>query len=193
MADNCYNTFTFFGNAKVLKQVEKWEAELKAAASAKHDGSSAKAIFEVFFPEVEDQSAITYLGVKWAYPDFGESIPLDSGELGFVSAWSAMEDFQDHLTEVLHKIDKNVVVRLLYNTDSLEEGARYTVAVEDGQMLSKEIELQFKDVNREEPIYVLFHEHCLDSCEELVDELPALKAKLKIHMKALEKAMYDSM
>jgi len=191
MADNCYNTFTFFGNAKVLKQVGKWEAELKAATSTKHDGSSAKAILEVFFPEIDHQTAITFLGVKWAYPDFGESIPLDAGELGFVCAWSAMEDFQDHLTKVLHKIDKNVVVRLLYNTDSLEEGARYAVIGNDGQILSKEIELQYTDEAREVPTYSLFYEHCLDSCEELVDELPALKAKLMNHMKNLEKVMYD--
>ena len=38
----------------------------------------------------------------------------DAGELGFVSAWNSMEGFQDHLTEVLNKLDKNEKLNVIY-------------------------------------------------------------------------------
>ena len=123
MANNCYNTFSFFGNSKVNKQIDEWLIKLKEGSLNKSDTNKGFTIFEVFFPGEDIQSAIPYLGTKWAYPDFGESISLDAGELGFVSAWNSMEGFQDHLTVVLNKLDKNVVVLLSSNTETYEEEA----------------------------------------------------------------------
>jgi hypothetical protein len=193
MANNCYNTFSFFGNVKVVKQVEIWNSKLQDVASAKTNPQSDKTIFEVFFPDVVVQSAIPYLGTKWAYPDFGESIPLESGELGFVSAWSAMVGFQDHLTEVLSKLDKNVVVLLLANTDAYEEIARYTAIGTEGEIFSQSADLEFDDDDeKEDPNYTLFYEHQMDACNELIDAVPGAKLALKKHLKFLENAFDES-
>ena len=194
MANNCYNTFSFFGNAKVVKQVEAWNSKLQDVASAKTNPQSESTIFEVFFSDVVVQSAIPHLGTKWAYPDFGETIPLESGELGFVSAWSAMVGFQDHLTEVLNKLDKNVVVLLSANTDAYEETARYTAMGPEGEIFSQSADLEYDedDEEKEDPNYTLFYEHQMDACSELIDAVPGAKLNLKKHIQFLEDAFDES-
>lgn len=195
MANNCYNTFSFFGNAKVDKQVEAWYSKLEEVALAKTDPQSVSTIFEVFFPDKVVQSAIPDLGSKWAYPDFGESIPLESGELGFVSAWNAMNGFQNHLTEVLRKLDKNVVILLSSNTDAYEEVARYSANGLDGKIISESAHLSYDedDEEKEDPNYTLFYEHMRDSCEGLINIVPGLKSRLKAHLKFLDEAFDESL
>ena len=83
MSNICYNTFTFFGNVKVEKQVEIWYNKLQEVAASKTNPESGSTILEVFFPGQDIQSAIPYLGTKWAYPDFGGSISLETGDLNF--------------------------------------------------------------------------------------------------------------
>ena len=194
MANKCYNTFSFFGNAKVSKQVEVWYSKLQEASTAKTEQHSVSTIFEVFWPGETVQSAIPYLGSKWAYPDFGESIALDAGELGFVSAWSAMDDFQDHLTQVLSKLDKNVVVLLSSSTEAYEESARYTALTSDGEIFSQSAELEYEDGDqKEDPNYTLFYEHQIDACSELMDEVPGAEPRLKKHLKQLDRAFKESL
>ncbi len=195
MANNCYNTFSFFGNAKVDQQVETWHSKLREVALSKTNLQSDSTIFEVFFPTKVVQSAIPYLGTKWAYPDFGESISLEAGELGFVSAWSAMNEFQDHLTEVLGKLDKNVVVLLSSSTDLHEEAARYTAIGIDGEIFSQSADLEYDedDEEKEDPNYTLFYEHQMDACSELIDAVPGAELTLKNHLKFLEDAFDESL
>ena len=192
MANNCYNTFTFFGNAKVLKQVSLWRAKLKDLEISSKGTYSDEAIFEVFTSEELNPDAVIYLGVKWAYPDFGESIPLHEDELGFVSALSPMEDFQNFITLALHKLDKKVVVRLLYSSDPDIEGARYSTVGKKEKISSRSAQLKYKNDDLEDPDSALFYEHCLDSCEELIEEFPNLKSTLIEHMELLEKAMDEA-
>jgi hypothetical protein len=195
MANNCYNTFSFFGNSKVNKQIEEWLIKLKEGSLNKSDTNKGFTIFEVFFPGEDIQSAIPYLGTKWAYPDFGESISLDADELGFVSAWNSMEGFQDHLTVVLNKLDKNVVVLLSSNTETYEEEARYTAIDSDGSVISESAQLNYADADggKEEPDYPLFYEHRIDSCEDLITLVPGIKTRLKSHLKYLNKAFEESL
>jgi len=195
MANKCYNTFSFFGNAKVVKQVEIWYSKLREVASTEADSQSVSILFEVFFPDDNVMNAIPYLGVKWAYPDFGESIPLEAGEIGFVSAWSAMDDFQDHLTEVLGKMDKNLVVLLSSNTDAYEEAARYSAIGLDGKIISESAYLSYDedDEEKENPKYTLFYEHMRDSCDDLIGAVPGIKSRLKVHLKFLDDAFDESL
>lgn len=195
MANKCYNTFTFFGNAKVDKQVDAWYSNLHQVALTKSNVQSENIIFDVFYPGEVVQSAIQYLGSKWAYPDFGESISLDTGELGFVSAWCGMDGFQDHLTEVLSKLDKNVVVLLSTNTEAFEEAARYTAMGSDGKVVAQAAQLTYSkdDEEKEDPKYTLFYEHMRDSCDELIEELPSIKPRLKAHLKSLDDAFDESL
>lgn len=196
MASNCYNTFSFFGNKKVAQQIEAWASSLKEVAEGKSSLQSEETIFEVFFPGADLKNAIGYLGSKWAYPDFGESIALETGELGFVSAWSSMDSFQDHLTEELSKLDKNVVVLLSSSADSYDEVARYTATKDDGEIFSQIAHLECDEDEDEEdpdPNYTLFYEHQIDACSELIDEVPGAEPRLKKHLKRLEKAFEESL
>ena len=195
MSNICYNTFTFFGNVKVEKQVEIWYNKLQEVAASKTNPESGSTILEVFFPGQDIQSAIPYLGTKWAYPDFGGSISLETGELGFVSAWHAMDGFQDHLTEVLSELDKNVVVLLASNIDTYEEAARYSVMGLDGNIISESAHLEYdeEDQEKEDPNNTLFYEHMRDSCEDLITKVPGAKSRLKSHLKFLDKAFDESL
>lgn len=194
MANNCYNTFSFFGNAKVKKQVQSWSAEMKSLASEKTNSQSESVIFEVFFPNEVIKNSVAYLGAKWAYPDFGETIPIASDELGFVSAWEAMDMFQEHITEILSRLDKNVVVLLMSNTESLDEAARYTAMGLDGEIISQVAYLQFADDDEKvDPQDTLFYEHMRDSCDELIDAVPGVKPRLKAHLKYLDDAFDESL
>ena len=195
MANNCYNTFSFFGNAKVDTQVEIWYDKLQEVAGSKTNPKSDSTLLEVFFPGQDAQSAILFVGTKWAYPDFGESISLDDGELGFVSAWHAMDGFQDHLTAALSKLDKNVVVLLSSNTDANEEAARYSAMGINGNIISESAHLSHDedDEGKEDLRYTLFYEHMRDSCEELITANPGLKSRLKAHLKYLDDAFDESL
>jgi hypothetical protein len=193
MANNCYNTFTFFGNKKVAQQIDAWTLRLKEMAEGKSGLQSGKVIFEVFFPSADVKNAIGYLGTKWAYPDFGESIALESGELGFVSSSSPMDSFQDHLTEVLCKLDKNVVVLQSSSVDSYKDVARYTAMKEDGEIISQAADLECDEEEEDpEPNYTLFYEHQIDACSDLIEEVPGAEPRLKKHLKRLEKAFEES-
>lgn len=194
MANKCYNTFSFFGNEKVRKQVEVWDSNLKKLSAVKTESYAESTIFEVFWPGETVQSAIPYLGSKWAYSDFGKSIALDAGELGFVSAWSAMDSFQDHLTQVLSKLDKNVVVLLSSSTEEYEESARYTALTSDGEIFSQSAELEYEDGDqKEDPNYTLFYEHQIDACSELIDEVPGAEPRLKKHLQQLDRTFKESL
>lgn len=195
MANNCYNTFSFFGNAKVKKQVESWNSEMKALVSEKATSQLESVIFEVFFPNAFVNNPVAFIGTKWAYPDFGASIPLASDELGFVSAWEAMDGFQDHITGILSRLDKNVVVLLMSNTDSLDEAARYSAMGLDGEITSQVAYLQFAegDDTKEDPQNTLFYEHMRDSCDDLIEAVPGIKIRLKAHLKFLDDAFDKSL
>ena len=195
MANKCYNTFSFFGNAKAKKQVESWNSEMKALVSGKTTPQLESVIFEVFFPNEFVNNPVAFLGTKWAYPDFGASIPLASGELGFVSAWEAMDGLQDHITGILSRLDKNVVVLLMSKTDSLDEAARYSAMGLDGEIISQVAYLQFADDDdaKEDPQDTLFYEHMRDSCDDLIDAVPGIKTRLKAHLKFLDNAFDESL
>lgn len=194
MANNCYNIFKFFGNSKVQIQIKSWRSRLKERCSSSSDPKSGLIIFDVFFPGENITDANLYLGVKWAYPDFGETIPLEPDELGFVSAWSAMDGFQDHLTEKLKSLDKNVVVLLTSNNDSFQESARYTAVAADDHICAHSIALEFKGQgDNQEPNYTLYFEHQLDSCEDLIDAVPGTKKNLKSHVERLEQLFDESL
>jgi len=104
-----------------------------------------------------------------------------------------MDSFQDHLTEELSKLDKNVVVLLSSSADSYDEVARYTAIKEDGEIFSQSAHLECdEDEEDPDPNYTLFYEHQIDACSELIDEVPGAEPRLKKHLKRLEKAFEDS-
>lgn len=68
MSNNCYNTFTFFGNQAVLDQVEQWSKALEASIAndpSSDRKTSSRPLIAVFLPEELDKGDLTTLCNKW--------------------------------------------------------------------------------------------------------------------------------
>lgn len=187
MSDKCFNTFSFFGNKKVILQVQSWRNSMEALQrSNSKEIKNESPIFETLLPEVET-NALNWFGQKWVYPDFGSEIDLHENELGFVSAWSSPDGLQDLITEKLSKIDSHVVVLNIYSDSEHTESFRYSAIDAKGNIQSEGTYLRLIDGNEDDFDYQLFYEHQRDCIEDLISKIPGLKKVLSKELKRVEK------
>jgi len=189
MANTCWNLFSFYGNEKVVEQVKKWQEALDSVKPTEDDKFCMGAIRTVFYPDAEIGEEI-YYGSKWVHQD-KESLGPDESQLGFQSAWSSPNDLQEHLTLLLHKIDKNVVVENDFNTEDGSMGFVYTAVNEDGEVCLEETSAEvntedFEDIEDAQ----IEQQECLkewqvDIVTDLIQKVPSIKETVKRHMSYL--------
>jgi hypothetical protein len=192
MANHCYNLIQFLGNPKVKAQVKRWNTELKSYQPTKDDPYCMRAIREVFYPEFAKDAELD-MGSKWVHPD-EQSIGSDDDELGLQSAWDRPDNLERRLACLLYPLDKNVVVRNLFNIEDGSCGVSYTAAhdtensysqvafVEVDEDYEGDIALEGADASeklRIEEVNVLF--------DMFLDDMPHLKKVIKKHLPHLSK------
>jgi hypothetical protein len=96
----------------------------------------------LFYPDAESGEEI-YYGSKWVHQD-KEALGPDENQLGFQSAWSSPNDLQEHLTLLMHKLDRSVLVENSYNIEDGSMGFVYTAIDSDGNIC---IEIAHADLN----------------------------------------------
>ena len=204
MSENCYSTLSFFGNKDVLSHVDKWASDISNFASSTTDPKKVGVLFKLFTEEGDGfdlKNAINYFGPKWVYPDSGAEISLMAHELGFVSSDESPDALQDAITELLAKIDKNVVVLNTYSIDDGQEGFRYTLVEPSGEIFSEVIELELFDADEEDDSddgednekgdFGAFYEGQCDVVSEIIDSFPGTKKNLKKHAEFVEQRFMD--
>ena len=95
MANNCYSMLTFWGNSKVLEQVERWKEELANVQVPTSDEERLSAVHLVFYPNVPSEQLID-LGSKWVYAETVALSP-EVGQIAFCSAWNRPSKLEEHL------------------------------------------------------------------------------------------------
>ena len=190
MANTCWNLFSFYGNEKVIEQVKKWQEALDSVKPTEDDKYCMRAIRTVFYPDAESGEEI-YYGSKWVHQD-KEAVGPDETQLGFQSAWSSPNDLQEHLTLLLHKIDKNVLVENDYNIGDGSMGFVYTAVNEDGEVCLEETNAEvnmedFEDIEDAE----VEQQECLEEWQvdivtDLIKKVPTIKETVKNHMSYLK-------
>jgi len=94
MSENCYNTFSFFGDKKVILQVQSWRDSMEALQrSNSKEIKNASPIFETLL-SADETDALGWFGQKWVYPDFGTEIDLDEMNLDSLVHGVALMDFR---------------------------------------------------------------------------------------------------
>jgi hypothetical protein len=123
MANEVISTIKFFGNNAVTQLreeiIKRFSDDMKATGK-EYDLSAVK---RILFGLKEDDDFDTYglVGSKWAHPE-------DSGDLSFRSAWTSVNELQDHITKHAAKLDANVVTLMTYMDEvPLFVGARFSV------------------------------------------------------------------
>lgn len=123
MANEVISHIKFFGNTQVIELrreiIKRFSDDIKRTGK-EYDLSAVK---RILFGMKEDDDFDTYglVGSKWAHPE-------DSGDLSFRSAWTTVNELQDHITKYAAKIDANVVTLMTYTDEMpLFVGARFSV------------------------------------------------------------------
>ena len=150
MANTCWNLFSFYGNEKVTKQVMEWQEALDSVEPTEEDEHCMRAIRIVFYPNVNPDEGLDY-GSKWVHQD-DEALSPEENQLGFQSAWSSPDELQKHLTLLLHKLDKNVLVENSYNIDDGSIGFVYTAVNSSSNVCIQELnaECNYDDFDNSE-------------------------------------------
>lgn len=182
MANHCYNTISFFGNAKVIKQVNAWRKEIDEYEPTKDDPYCMRAIREIFYPGVA-LKAIDY-GTKWLHPD-DSSTGAGKGQLGLQSAWGPPDRFLEHLASSLFELDPNVVVEDLFNTEDGTIGFRYVTVNADGEFYVQSYDVTIEYDDHDEPedaeaaADALFDEYKSEYLTDLVSDVPGTFKNIK--------------
>lgn len=187
MANNCYNLFQFFGNAKVKEQVRQWNLTLAQYQPTKQDQYCARAIKEIFYADL-DADEMPDLGTKWTYSDIA-STGANEHELGFVSAWIPPEEFEKHISCLLYSLDNEVIVRNSFNIEDGSYGISYTTPLNETEAYRREVyeerdEDSFDDIeSAEEDLFARLEEAESDMLsDDFLNEMPHLANVLKQHM-----------
>ena len=122
MANNCYNTYTFLGNAKVLKQVKEWKLALDKVLATPDDPECMRAIRDVFYPN--DGHDEIDIGSSWAHQD-DDSIGPGEGQLGFISAWAPPNELHKRMACLLYELDKHAVIKNNFHVEDGSMGVSY--------------------------------------------------------------------
>ncbi|NQW69827.1 MAG: hypothetical protein HQ457_05555 [Betaproteobacteria bacterium] len=190
MANTCWNLFSFYGNEKVVAQVKKWQEALDSAKPTEDDKYCMGAIRTVFYPDAESGEEI-YYGSKWVHQD-KEALGPDENQLGFQSAWSSPNDLQEHLTLLMHKLDRSVLVENSYNIEDGSMGFVYTAIDSDGNIC---IEIAHADLNLDDfddredadaDQQERLNEWQEDTVIDLITKVPNIELNVKTYMPYLE-------
>ena len=190
MANTCWNLFSFYGNEKVTKQVMEWQEALDSVEPTEEDEHCMRAIRIVFYPNVNPDEGLDY-GSKWVHQD-DEALSPEENQLGFQSAWSSPDELQKHLTLLLHKLDKNVLVENSYNIDDGSIGFVYTAVNSSSNVCIQEVnaECNYDDFDNSEDAELdqqeRLNEWQIDTVMDLIEEAPNISETVKKYLPYLE-------
>jgi hypothetical protein len=190
MANTCWNLFSFYGNEKVAKQVMEWQEALDSVEPTEEDKHCMRAIRIVFYPNVNPDEGLDY-GSKWVHQD-DEALSPEENQLGFQSAWSSPDELQKHLTLLLHKLDKNVLVENSYNIDDGSIGFVYTAVNSSSNVCIQEVnaECNYDDFDNSEDAELdqqeRLNEWQIDTVMDLIEEAPNISETVKKYLPYLE-------
>ena len=190
MANTCQNLFSFYGNEKVAKQVMEWQEALDSVEPTEEDKHCMRAIRIVFYPNVNPDEGLDY-GSKWVHQD-DEALSPEENQLGFQSAWSSPDELQKHLTLLLHKLDKNVLVENSYNIDDGSIGFVYTAVNSSSNVCIQEVnaECNYDDFDNSEDAELdqqeRLNEWQIDTVMDLIEEAPNISETVKKYLPYLE-------
>lgn len=195
MTDYCYSTVTFLGNAKVLKQVKEWKAALEKAPAAQFDQDKSKAIFDIFYSDKSESEEID-LGSQWVSQ---ESDVIDAGEyeIGLISPSTPPNEFIQHLSCLLFKLDKHVVVKNNFDVIDSCVGVSYATPYDDENAYFQEAVVQIDsdeyddlDIAREDAQEKLA-ELEVEILDFLMDDMEGTVKVIKKHMPKLDVSWDD--
>jgi len=190
MANNCYNLFDFYGNAKIKVQVTAWKDALANVASTKEDPYCMRAVVEVFYPEIEDKDSID-LGSKWAHED-EESIGPGEFQIGLLSAWHPPSELHKKMASLLFKLDKHVVIQNSFNIEDGSQGVAYATPNDEEsayyQVAQADLDLEdFDDRDEAEDAQQnSLEESEIEILDYLMDDMPGTAKVIKKHKKYLK-------
>ena len=190
MANTCWNLFSFYGNEKVTNQVMEWQEALDSVEPTEEDEHCMRAIRIVFYPNVNPDEGLDY-GSKWVHQD-DEALSPEENQLGFQSAWSSPDELQKHLTLLLHKLDKNVLVENSYNIDDGSIGFVYTAVNSSSNVCIQEVnaECNYDDFDNSEDAELdqqeRLNEWQIDTVMDLIEEAPNISETVKKYLPYLE-------
>jgi hypothetical protein len=190
MANTCWNLFSFYGNEKVVEQVKQWQKSLDSVQPTEDDKNCMGAIRTVFYPDSKPDDELDY-GSKWVHQD-NEAFSPEENQLGFQSAWSSPDELQKHLTLLMHKLDKTVLVENSYNIEDGDMGFVYTAIDSDGNIC---IEIAHADLNLDDfddredadaDQQERLNEWQEDTVIDLITKVPNIELNVKKYMPYLE-------
>ena len=190
MANTCWNLFSFYGNEKVVEQVKQWQKGLDSVQPTEDDKNCMGAIRTVFYPDSKPDDELDY-GSKWVHQD-NEAFSPEENQLGFQSAWSSPDELQKHLTLLMHKLDKTVLVENSYNIEDGGMGFVYTAIDSDGNIC---IEIAHADLNLDDfddredadaDQQERLNEWQEDTVIDLITKVPNIELNVKTYMPYLE-------
>jgi len=190
MANTCWNLFSFYGNQAVIEQIKEWQKGLDSVEPTEDDKYCMRAIQAVFYPDAKEDEALDY-GSKWVHQDKKAFSP-EENQLGFQSAWSSPDELQKHLTLLLHKLDKNVLVENSYNIEDGSMGFVYSAINEDGEVC---LEVAHAELNREDFDDIedadfeqqeRLEEWQVDTVHDLIRKVPSIAEVVKKDLPYLE-------
>ena len=190
MANTCWNLFSFYGNEAVIEQIKEWQKGLDSVEPTEDDKYCMRAIQAVFYPDAKEDEALDY-GSKWVHQD-NEAFSPEENQLGFQSAWSSPDELQKHLTLLLHKLDKNVLVENSYNIDDGSIGFVYTAVNSSSNVCIQEVnaECNYDDFDNSEDAELdqqeRLNEWQIDTVMDLIEEAPNISETVKKYLPYLE-------
>ena len=110
MSKNYYNLLSFWGNAKVKDQVTQWKNKITEANNSGVDIKTFQSLKNWLSNEIKSP-----LGTEDYFLSIDHEITNPAmDEIGFVSTIERPESLEIFLACLLHKLDKNVVIRNSY-------------------------------------------------------------------------------
>jgi hypothetical protein len=189
MANNCYNTYTFLGNAKVLKQAKEWKLALDKVVATPDDPECMRAIREVFYPNDDDDEID--IGSSWAHQD-DDSIGSGEGQLGFISAWSPPNELHKRMACLLYALDKHVVIQNNFHVEDGSMGVSYASPHDAKNAYLQEAMVEvdeddFEDIEEaEEDAQERLAEMELEILDFFMDDMQGTSKVIKKHMPHLD-------
>ena len=186
MANNCYSMLTFWGNAKVLEQVERWKEALANVEVPATDEGRLSAVRLVFYSTIPDNQDIDY-GSKWIHVE-DEALSPEPGQMAFCSAWDRPAKFEEHLASLLYKLDKKVVIKNNFNISDGSFGIAYTAPYDEDGAYSQYayVTCDYDDYDdaqeAEDEANERLEEQECQIIEYFVDDMPQTKSVLKKHL-----------
>ena len=190
MANHCWNLFSFYGNEQVLQQIKQWQSQLNEIKPTDDDQFCMRAIREVFYPNAGSDVVLEY-GSKWVHQDI-DVISPQAHQLGLQSAWSSPDELQKHLTSILHKLDKLVLVENFYWLENDDSGYVYSAVSSSGEICIQATHADYPRDEFEDSFEADSHmdellEECqADALSDMLFEIPSLVTIVRKHFSKLD-------